>query len=75
MQRQINNLNRENAGLVNQVEEKDLRINGLREELAQLSSKGTDSTSRNQILQLQLQLQAAEDASSQAEVGNTESSG
>ena len=68
MQRQINNLNRENASLVNQVEEKDLRINGLREELAQLSSKGTDSTSRNQILQLQLQLQAAEDASSQAKL-------
>ena len=68
MQRQINNLNRENASLVNQVEEKDLRINGLREELAQLSSKGTDSTARNQILQLQLQLQAAEDASSQAKL-------
>ena len=34
MQRQINNLERENANLTNQVREKDARINGLRDELA-----------------------------------------
>ena len=68
MQRQINNLSRENANLTNQVAEKESRINGLRDELAQLSVKGSDSSARNQVLQLQMQLQAAEDTSSQAKM-------
>lgn len=68
MQRQINTLSRENVNLTNQVAEKDARINGLRDELAQLSVKGSDSSARNQVLQLQMQLQAAEDTSSQAKM-------
>jgi len=68
MQREINNLNRENANLANQVDEKDARILGLRDELALLSTKGSDDSARNQILQLQMQLQSAEDASSQAKM-------
>ena len=68
MQREINNLSRENANLANQVDEKDARILGLRDELALLSTKGSDDSARNQILQLQMQLQSAEDASSQAKM-------
>ena len=68
MQRQINNLERENANLTNQVREKDTRINGLRDELVLNAPKELDSTSRNQILQLQMQLQAAEDTSSRAKM-------
>ena len=68
MQRKINALNRENSSLANQVREKDARIKGLRDELSMASLKQTDSTSRNQILQLQMQLEAAENASSQAKL-------
>lgn len=68
MQKQINNMSRENANLANQIREKDARIRGLRDEITMLSSKDNDSVARNQMLQMQLQLQAAEDASSQAKM-------
>ena len=68
MQEEINRLARENANLQNQVTEKDSRIRGLRDELAQTSAVTSNDTSRNQILQLQMQLQKAEDTSSQAKM-------
>ncbi len=68
MQQEINRLARENANLQNQVTEKDSRIRGLRDELAQTSAVTSNDTSRNQILQLQMQLQTAEDTSSQAKM-------
>jgi len=68
MQQEINRLARENANLQNQVTEKDSRIRGLRDELAQTSAVTSNNTSRNQILQLQMQLQNAEDTSSQAKM-------
>jgi chromosome segregation ATPase len=68
MQQEINRLARENANLQNQVTEKDSRIRGLRDELAQTSAVSSNDTSRNQILQLQMQLQNAEDTSSQAKM-------
>jgi chromosome segregation protein len=68
MQQEINRLARENANLQNQVTEKDSRIIGLRDELSQTSSVASKDTSRNQILQLQMQLQNAEDTSSQAKM-------
>ena len=68
MQQEINRLARENANLQNQVTEKDARIRGLRDELAQTSVVTSNDTSRNQILQLQMQLQNAEDTSSQAKM-------
>ena len=68
MQNQINGLTRENASLASQINEKDSRIQGLRDEMSKLSSKKSDGFSRNQILQLQVQLQEAEDANSQAKL-------
>ncbi len=68
MQRKINNLNRENANLTNQIQEKDTRIKGLRDELLMASSNTPDAVTRNQVLQLQMQLQVAEDASNQAKL-------
>ena len=68
MQQEINRLARENANLQNQVTEKDSRIRGLRDELAQTSAVTSNDTSRDQILQLQMQLQNAEDTSSQAKM-------
>ena len=63
---QINNLSRENANLTNQVAEKESRING-RDELAQLSIKSSDSSAKPSH-QLKMQLQAAEDTSSQTKM-------
>ena len=68
MQNQINGLTRENASLASQINEKDSRIQGLRDEMSKLASKKSDGFSRNQILQLQVQLQEAEDANSQAKL-------
>ena len=68
MQNQINGLTRENASLASQINEKDSRIQGLRDEMSKLASKNSDGFSRNQILQLQVQLQEAEDANSQAKL-------
>ncbi len=68
MQTEINRLARENANLQNQVTEKDSRIRGLRDELVQASAGVANDSSRNQMLQLQMQLQNAEDASSQAKM-------
>ena len=68
MQREILKLSRENANLSNQISEKDARIDGLRDELAQLPKTNQDQSSRNQILQLKMQLESAEDASSQAKM-------
>ena len=68
MQNQINGLTRENASLASQINEKDSRIQGLRDEMSKLASKKPDGFSRNQILQLQVQLQEAEDANSQAKL-------
>jgi len=68
MQQEINRLARENANLQNQVSEKDSRIRGLRDELSQTPTVTSNDTSRNQILQLQMQLQNAEDTSSQAKM-------
>jgi prefoldin subunit 5 len=50
MQREILKLSRENANLSNQISEKDARIDGLRDELAQLPKTNQDQSSRNQIL-------------------------
>ena len=68
MQNQINGLTRENASLASQINEKDSRIQGLRDEMSKLAAKKPDGFSRNQILQLQVQLQEAEDANSQAKL-------
>jgi chromosome segregation ATPase len=68
MQNQINGLTRENTNLASQINEKDSRIQGLRDEMSKLASKKPDGFSRNQILQLQVQLQEAEDANSQAKL-------
>ena len=68
LQNEINRLARENANLQNQVSEKDSRIRGLRDELIQASAGVANDSSRNQMLQLQMQLQNAEDASSQAKM-------
>ncbi|MDC1490206.1 hypothetical protein N8133_00090 [bacterium] len=68
MQNQINGLTRENTNLTSQINEKDSRIQGLRDEMSKLAAKKPDGFSRNQILQLQVQLQEAEDANSQAKL-------
>ena len=67
MQNEINNLTRENTSLSSQVNEKDARIRGLRDELSQYASTQADD-SRNRFLQMQVQLQEAEDARNQAKL-------
>ncbi len=61
LQVQINNLARENASLTAQGQEKDRRIQGLRNEIAELAAGSSDDVWKNQISQLQARLQAAED--------------
>ena len=68
MQNKINDLTRENTSLSSQVNEKDARISGLRDELSQFASKQPDGFSRNRFLQMQVQLQEAEDARNQAKL-------
>jgi chromosome segregation ATPase len=68
MQNEINNLTRENTSLSSQVNEKDARIRGLRDELSQFASTQADDFSRNRFLQMQVQLQEAEDARNQAKL-------